>query len=728
MNIINDMLVDKCFLDNANARAVVPAYKEKTDSGNPITLTDSVENKSLGMKLYGWSKQVVTTGKNLINADEYYSQFKQSDGTYKGENTVINKIAIPLAHFVGKRIVISANIDFPSTIDTMQIRAAIGENNYYGDIVYPNTNKRSVLTVTVQTQNDNFWFTYGSGSGQVIISDIQVELGSTATSYEPYTGGMRSPSPEYPQEIVSAGQKLSTGKNLINADDYYSVYKQADGMYKVDDVKLNDIIIFFDSSMVGKTYTASCNLNCPNTVSSVVLEANIDGKKVLGNIIPTNKSGISKVTFTPKTARDSIKITYGSGRGDIIFSDFQIEAGSFATSYEPYTGGVPTLYQKGIEVNVRGKNLVDIYGYSANGMDNPEEKRVLKNAYGTTLNTTEKTDKLIVNQEILDGATATNYTSGYFCIGINRKLETGKDYIITFRINVIRNPLTVSDIFVSFNGIEFDEAKVIGDKVTVKTKYKEFGERQYIEVRNRGISLEISDFMITEVGETDDYVPYTEQSVKLYHILNAISVASGGNIMIGGQQYIADYVDVERGKLVKKLKSFTISDIKTVSTWGVNENADNITGFYFYTSENGLPKTNNDVMASTILQYVDGTLGGKNVGCAMSSDIHNNYAILSVPTNMLEDISSDENACASLVKICENTNAIFFYSMESPIETDLAPEEIETYKNLVTYAGTTIVENDSDCWMDVTYKAGTSGKSKNEALRWYFKNVMPLVE
>lgn len=176
-------------------------------------------------------------------------------------------------------------------------------------------------------------------------------------TYEPYTGGKPSPSPEYPQEIVSVGQKLSTGKNLINADDYYSEYKQTNGMYKVDDVKLNDIIIIFDSGMVGKTYTASCNLNCPNTVSNVALEVTIDGKKVLGNIIPTNKSGISEITFTPKTVRDSIKITYGTGRGDIIFSDFQIEAGSFATSYEPYTGGVPTLYQKDIEVRVTGKNL-----------------------------------------------------------------------------------------------------------------------------------------------------------------------------------------------------------------------------------------------------------------------------------------------------------------------------------------------------------------------------------
>lgn len=101
------------------------------------------------------------------------------------------------------------------------------------------------------------------------------------------------------------------------------------------------------------------------------------------------------------------------------------------------------------------------------------------------------------------------------------------------------------------------------------------------------------------------------QTVTLPYTLNAIPVSSDGNVTIDGQQYIADYVDVERGKLVKKLKSFTISDIKTITTWGVNENADNITGFYFYTNVNGLPKTNNDVMTSTILQYVDNAWGGK---------------------------------------------------------------------------------------------------------------------
>lgn len=42
------------------------------------------------------------------------------------------------------------------------------------------------------------------------------------------------------------------------------------------------------------------------------------------------------------------------------------------------------------------------------------------------------------------------------------------------------------------------------------------------------------------------------QSVTLSNItLNAIPVSSGGNVTINGQQYVADYVDVERGKLIR---------------------------------------------------------------------------------------------------------------------------------------------------------------------------------
>ena len=129
-----------------------------------------------------------------------------------------------------------------------------------------------------------------------------------------------------------------------------------------------------------------------------------------------------------------------------------------------------------------------------------------------------------------------------------------------------------------------------------------------------------------------------------------------------------------------------------------------VTGFYLYMSENGLPKSNNVVMTSTILRYDENAWGGANVGCAMILDSYDNYATLSVPTNMLEDISSDENACASLVKICENTNAIFFYSMASPIETPLASDQLTIYKQLHTYKGATLIDNDARAYMSVRYE------------------------
>ena len=57
-----------------------------------------------------------------------------------------------------------------------------------------------------------------------------------------------------------------------------------------------------------------------------------------------------------------------------------------------------------------------------------------------------------------------------------------------------------------------------------------------------------------------------------------------------------------------------------------------------------------------------------------------------------------------------------FYYVIEPIERDLTPEEIQAYKNLVTYAGTTIVENDAECYMEVSAGGGDSLRAKKLAL------------
>ena len=428
---------------------------------------------------------------------------------------------------------------------------------------------------------------------------------------------------------------------------------------------------------------------------------------------------------------DSHIVWYNNPDSEVenVISEIQIEIGTEATDYEPYTGGQPSpspdypqqIVSAGnsgnIEVNVRGKNLVDVYGYSANGIPSPKAERILFNTYGTTLSTTEKTDKLMVHQEIIDGATANNYTSGYFCIGINRKHETGKDYIITFNINVIQNPFSVSTVFVLFNGIEGNRAEVIGDKVTVKTSCKEYRERQYVEVRNCGMSLEISNFMITEKDENTIYEPYYEPqtiSISTPTGLPAIPVDTDGNYTdANGQQWIADYVDLKRGKYVQNICDLPLKDINLEwCTWGVNYIVSNGTGFYAYLTK--YAHVGNTKTLATICQHNADAWGGRKIGC--NAEVNSNYITISLHTSDLDDASDNKKAIESFKKIVEQTDTHVLYVRAEPIERDLTPEEIQAYQNLVTYAGTTIVENDAECYMEVSAGGGDVLRAKKLAL------------
>lgn len=67
--------------------------------------------------------------------------------------------------------------------------------------------------------------------------------------------------------------------------------------------------------------------------------------------------------------------------------------------------------------------------------------------------------------------------------------------------------------------------------------------------------------------------------------------------------------------------------------------------------------------------------------------------------------TADELNAFVVQKYKENAPVVLHYPMQEPIERDLTPEEIQASKNLVTYAGTTIVENDAECYMELGYVA-----------------------
>ena len=371
-------------------------------------------------------------------------------------------------------------------------------------------------------------------------------------------------------------QETTEGKNLFDFSRFVS-----DGVNVVDNEK-QTVTIPAKTNNTG--YNQTLRDLCPGIVPGTYVFSAKRSNPESGNGSYFLESRMDFTYDTPIELTDELLDNhiawYNNPDSEVenVISEIQIEIGTEATDYEPYTGGQPSPSPKypqeiasagsdgKIGVEVRGKNLVDIYGYSANGIPSPKAERILFNTYGTTLSTTEKTDKLIVHQEIIDGATVNNYTSGYFCIGINRKLETGKDYIITFNINVIQNPFSVSTVFVLFNDIEANKAEVIGDKVIVKVSCKEYRERQYVEVRNCGMSLKISNFMITEENESTIYEPYYEPqtiSISTPTGLPAIPVDTDGNYTdANGQRWIADYVDLKRGKYVQMVNSLTLDGDK----------------------------------------------------------------------------------------------------------------------------------------------------------------------
>ena len=79
------------------------------------------------------------------------------------------------------------------------------------------------------------------------------------------------------------------------------------------------------------------------------------------------------------------------------------------------------------------------------------------------------------------------------------------------------------------------------------------------------IKIEDKDKVQIELSEnTTTYEPYKEQTIQLLITLNAIPVSSDGNVTINQQQYITDYVDVERGKLVKMVDSSKLDNTQSI--------------------------------------------------------------------------------------------------------------------------------------------------------------------
>ena len=154
------------------------------------------------------------------------------------------------------------------------------------------------------------------------------------------------------------------------------------------------------------------------------------------------------------------------------------------------------------------------------------------------------------------------------------------------------------------------------------------------------------------------------QTVTIPYTLNAIPVSSGGNVTIGEQQYISDYVDIEKGKLYRKVKRLNLKDADvTILTHGFHSNGNG----YLAISIGNLSKEQRPI--SNRYKGATWTVTSGYVYIPNSKDIV-----------FVDDRFTDKQTA---IKLVQDTYVI--YTLFSPTEEDLSLEQIKFLKSLSTH-------------------------------------------
>lgn len=186
-----------------------PKLIEAVASGTTIIINDATEGRPFrGLRVFGRTEQVQTTGAQLINT--------QGAGNSRGVDWVFDKGVVT---FSGVTVDTSTNrVNCAVNVkDVMEIGKTYFAKSFTVGIASDvAVEKPSGVIYTREYTPD------GTETGiriRVLVdksNDAGIEIDLTAyvaitenerlSSWEPYTGGKPSPSPEYPQEIVSAGE------------------------------------------------------------------------------------------------------------------------------------------------------------------------------------------------------------------------------------------------------------------------------------------------------------------------------------------------------------------------------------------------------------------------------------------------------------------------------------------------------------------------------------------
>lgn len=313
-------------------KMVYNAMPKVSGEGTDLTLNNTAECPVYDIELSPSElEQETTTGKNLLNIP---------DGTYtdNGITAVAKDGEITLngtATAVSVVYVRNVNISVSAEAYTWSANNSVANNVIlrFDTNVMPGIlneiNKAITQTFESATTLTNFAIRTSEGT---TLTDFKIkpqfEKGSSATNWEPYTGGS-TPRPDYPQEIHTVSGDNSVvvrNKNLF--DNTYSRESQ----YLRDDGTIGNQANYNISNFINvrpnTTYTLSANLGSSSLGGSASLCQYDDENNFIKGSRYSNRTVL---TITTETNTKKIMFAY---RTDA--SDYQLEENSSATTYVPH--------------------------------------------------------------------------------------------------------------------------------------------------------------------------------------------------------------------------------------------------------------------------------------------------------------------------------------------------------------------------------------------------------
>lgn len=240
--------------------------------------------------------------------------------------------------------------------------------------------------------------------------------------------------------------------------------------------------------------------------------------------------------------------------------------------------------------------------------------------------------------------------------------------------------------FVFYNKTEnrFSNETYNGGNVTVPTGYDSSVIDIHINV-GQTVPKTILKPMIVDASlypdaTYDTFEPYHEQTVTLPYDLYGVKVPSGGNVTIDGQEYVSDYFDVERGKLVRM-----VDDVEAKNyTWNLYPNGNNMPRRFGMndTIRFNMP-ADIRIMSSHFKQIA------ANTRTDLSTWFQTYYIAI---TDMNEKWKNSE----ALIQWFSENKVHFYLPLKTPTEIDLTSEEVQALKALTAYYPTTNISVNSE--------------------------------